>query len=77
MALELKTYGEQLEEVQKAISAVMTGQRYELGGRVLWRPDLEMLTAREKNLQSMLDKYGDVIPNRTARTGRAYGVSFG
>ena len=77
MAVTLKTYGEQLQEVQDAISAVMTGQRYELGGRVLWRPDLEMLTSREKYLQQMLDKYGDVIPNRTARTGRGYGVSFG
>jgi len=77
MAVELKTYGEQLQEVQDAISAVMSGQRYELGGRVLWRPDLEMLTKRETMLQAKLDTYGDVIPNRTAQTGRAYGVSFG
>ncbi len=77
MAYTLKTYGEQLAEVQEAISAVMSGQRYELGGRVLWRPDLEMLNKREAMLQEKLDKYGDVIPNRTAVTGKAYGVSFG
>ncbi len=77
MAYTLKTYGEQLAEVQEAITAVMSGQRYELGGRVLWRPDLEMLNKREAMLQEKLDKYGDVIPNRTAVTGKAYGVSFG
>ncbi len=77
MAYTLKTYGEQLAEVQEAISTVMSGQRYELGGRVLWRPDLEFLTKREEYLQAKLDKYGDVLPNRTAVTGRSYGVSFG
>ena len=77
MAIQLKTYGEQLEEVQNAITAVMSGQRYELGGRVLWRPDLEMLNKREEYLQRMLDRHGDVIPNQTARNGSAYGVSFG
>ncbi len=77
MAIVLKTYGEQLAEVQTAITTVMSGQRYELGGRSLWRPDLEMLNKREKDLQLKLDKYGDVLPNRTARTGTAFGVSFG
>jgi len=77
MAVTLKTYGEQLAEVQDAITAVMTGQRYEYQGRVLWRPDLEMLHRREKDLQHKLDIYGDVLPNRTARSGRSFGVSFG
>jgi hypothetical protein len=76
MAITLKTYGEQLAEVQAAISAVMTSQRYEAGGRVLWRADLEMLHKREQDLQEKLDKYGDVIPNTTAVSGRVYGVSF-
>lgn len=76
MAVVLKTYGEQLQEVQEAISAVMSGQRYELGGRVLWRPDLEMLSKREAQIQAKLDVYGDVFPNRTAQGG-AFGVSFG
>lgn len=76
MAVELKTYGEQLAEVQTAISAVMTSQRYELGGRTMQRADLEYLHKREQDLQAKLDRYGDVLPNRTARTGMGYGVSF-
>ena len=77
MAVVLLTYGQQLEEVQKAITAVMGSQRYELGGRTMQRADLEYLTKREQYLQGMLDKFGDVLPNRTARTGASYGVSFG
>lgn len=76
MAVQLKTYGEQLKEVQDAITAVMGGQRYELGGRSMWRADLETLHKREKDLQEKLDKYGDVLPNQTARQS-AFGVSFG
>jgi len=78
MAITLKTYGEKLAEIQEGITAVMSGgQRYELGGRVFWRADLETLRAMEKDAQANLDRYGDVLPNRTARTGTAYGVSFG
>lgn len=77
MAIQLLTYGEQLAEVQKAITSVMAGQRYELGGRVMWKADLESLNTREKEIQANLDKHGDVLPNRTARTGMAVGVSFG
>lgn len=77
MALELLTYGQQLAEVQKAITAVMSNQRYEIGGRSVWRADLEQLRMREKDIQANLDKYGDVLPNRVAKTGKAYGVSFG
>ena len=77
MAVQLKTYGEQLAEVQTAITAVMSGQRYELGGRSMWRPDLEMLNKREQSLIDKLNTYGDVIPTATTPTGRAYGVSFG
>ena len=78
MAVKLKTYGEKLAEIQEAITAVMSGgQRYELGGRVFWRADLEQLRGMEKDTQADLDRYGDVLPNRTARTGMAYGVSFG
>ena len=77
MAIVLKTYGEQLAEVQTAITAVMSGQRYSLGGRELVRADLEMLNQRESKIQANLDKYGNVSPNMTARTGMGYGVSFG
>ena len=77
MAIALLTYGEQLAEVQIAITAVMSSQRYELGGRTMQRADLEWLIQREKAIQANLDRYGDVLPNRTARTGMGYGVSFG
>lgn len=78
MAVVLKTYGEQLAEVQNAISAVMSGQRYELGGRSLWRPDLEMLNRREQMLIEKLEKYGDVVPEQTSpNSGVGFGVSFG
>ena len=77
MAVVLKTYGEQLAEVQEAISKVMSSQRYSYGGREVQYVDLEWLTKREQIVQNNLNIYGDVLPNRTARTGRAYGVSFG
>jgi len=78
MAVQLLTYGEKLAQIQTGITTIMEGgQRYELGGRVFWRADLEQLRGMEKDAQANLDKYGDVLPNRTARTGRAFGVSFG
>jgi len=46
----LKTTLEQLEEVQAAISAVMTGQAYSIAGRALTRADLKALTERESLL---------------------------
>jgi len=77
MAVVLKTYGEQLADVQKAITKVMDSQRYSYGGREVQYADLEWLSKREGIIQENLNTYGDVYPNRTARTGRAYGVSFG
>jgi len=47
------TYAQQLEEVQAAISKVMSGQSYEIAGRRLQRADLAALTAREKYLRVM------------------------
>lgn len=44
----------QLEEVQAAITAVMTGQSYSIGGRALTRANLEALTKRESLL---IDRY--------------------
>ncbi len=46
----LKTTIEQLEEVQAAISAVLTNQSYRIGSRVLVRADLEWLHKREETL---------------------------
>lgn len=77
MAVTLLTYGEQLLEVQSAISAVMNSQEYELGGRRLRKADLQFLQKREEAVQANLDRFGDVLPNTTARTGMGYGVSFG
>jgi hypothetical protein len=48
--MALKTTLEQLEEVQTAISAVMSGQSYSIGGRSLTRADLKALMEREEVL---------------------------
>ncbi|MBN1105803.1 MAG: hypothetical protein JXL84_20505 [Deltaproteobacteria bacterium] len=52
--MALKTTLEQLEEVQSAISAVMTSQEYTRGNRSLVRAKLADLEAREK---SLLERY--------------------
>lgn len=50
----MTTYAEQLAEVRTAISAVMSGQEYEIdtgsGRRKLRRADLAQLEAREQRL---------------------------
>ena len=48
--MAIKTTEEQLEEVQTAISKVMTGQSYSIGGRSLTRADLKSLMEREEIL---------------------------
>ncbi len=75
MALELKTWGVQLEEVQNAISAVLVNQRYEINGRYVQRADLEWLQKREQFLLGKFEEEGDVIPAKTATRG-VMGVSF-
>ena len=77
MAVVLRTYGEQLAEIDAAITAVMSGQRYSIGGRDLWRPDLAELRRERAYLTDKLTIFGDIIPTQQAQTGRAYGVSFG
>ena len=52
--MALKTTQEQLEEVQTAITAVLTNQSYRLGGRQVVRADLEALQARETYLKKQL-----------------------
>jgi glutathione S-transferase len=71
----LKTYGEQLAEVQAAITAVLTSQRYEINGRSAQRADLEWLHKREEYLSDRLASVGDVIAGATMTSGRAL-VSF-
>ena len=77
MAVTLKTWGEQLIEVQSAISAVMDGsQRYEINGRSVQRADLEWLHKREIHLTQRLQVEGDVIAGSNITRGSAQ-VSFG
>jgi hypothetical protein len=75
--LALKTVREQLLEVQTAITAVMSGQAYEINGRSLTRANLSWLHEREKWLLSRADAGQlDTIPGEK-RTKGAFGVSFG
>lgn len=77
MAVSLKTYGEQLQEVQEAITAVNAGsQRYEINGRTVQRADMEWLHKREIYLTKQLEKFGDVVAGSTTTRGSAQ-VSFG
>jgi hypothetical protein len=60
--MAIKTTEEQLEEVQGAISAVLTGnQSYTLDGRSVSRANLEALQAREAEL---LRRYAGEQGNR-------------
>ena len=71
------TVREQLIEVQSAISAVMTGQKYDIAGRSLTRADLDALQKREEWLLKKANAGGlDIIPGSKTTKG-AYGVSFG
>ena len=75
--MALKTVREQLEEVQAAISAVMTGQKYEIGGGSLSRADLDSLNEREEQLIKRANAGQlDTVPGQKITKG-AYGVSFG
>lgn len=56
----MKTYSEQLEEVQAAISAIEGGaQSYSIGSRSLSRANLADLYSREKWLRSMVARDGN------------------
>ena len=55
--MAIKTYAEQLEEVQTAIATIETGsQSYSMGSRSLTRADLRTLYNREKWLRTMADR---------------------
>jgi len=75
MAVTLKTWGTQLAEVQTAISAVLTSQRYEYNGRVMQKADLEWLHKREEFLANKLATEGDVVAGQAVTRGSAR-VSF-
>jgi len=62
--MAIKSYKEQLEEVQEAISAVLYGaQDYQLNGRRVTRANLAELDRREKYLRAMVDRetHGDGV----------------
>ena len=75
MAFALKTWGTQLGEVQEAIDAVQTNQRYEINGRSVQRADLEWLHKREIFLTNKLATEGNVIAGSAITRGSAQ-VSF-
>lgn len=55
-----KTAAEQLEEVNEAISKVLSGgQSYKIGSRQLTRASLSELFARQKELQAEVNAEGD------------------
>ena len=55
--MAIKTYNEQLEEVQAAIAAIEGGsQSYTIGGRSLSRGNLKDLYEREKWLRTMANR---------------------
>ena len=75
MAIQLQTYGEQLADVQQAIRAVLTSQRYEINGRAVQRADLEWLQKREAYLTEQYRRFGDVKISKSTSTG-AMRVNF-
>lgn len=76
MAVQLKTWGAQLADVETAITAIMNGaQRYEINGRAVQRADLEWLHKRQDYLANKLSIEGDVIAGSTITRGSAQ-VSF-
>jgi len=75
--MALKTIGAQLEEIQTAITAVMSGQKYDIAGRSMTKANLEELSNREEMLIKRGEKYGfDKIFNTTGSTKAVYNVSF-
>ena len=71
MAITLKTWGQQLQEVQNAIEAVLTSQRYEINGRMVQRADLQFLQKREEYLTKQYERHGDVIAGSNIQRGSA------
>ncbi|MEA1919141.1 MAG: hypothetical protein U9N52_04825 [Campylobacterota bacterium] len=75
--MALKSLGEQYEEVQNAISSVMSGQSYDIAGRKMTKANLAELTGREKFLLERIEKYGfDFIPSSAKTQKAALNVQF-
>jgi len=72
-----KTLGEQLNEVQEAITAVLTSQSYKMNGRELTRADLSALEMREDRLFTLIEKYGDdYFPSKNTKVGMRVPIRF-
>ncbi|MFA5669931.1 MAG: hypothetical protein WCX83_00395 [Candidatus Cloacimonas sp.] len=69
--MSLKTLGQQLEEVQTAITAVMSGQSYSIAGRSMSKANLNELTMRESTLLDRVAKYGYNYNFETSTTQKA------
>lgn len=55
--MAIKTYAQQLEEVQATIGRIeKSGQSYTVGDRSLTRADVETLYARERFLRTQADR---------------------
>lgn len=55
--MAIKTYTQQLEEVQAAISAILSGaQSYNMDGRSLSRADLDTLARYEARLRPLAER---------------------
>jgi hypothetical protein len=69
--MAIKTYIAQLEEIQTAITQILTGgQAYTISGRALTRGDLATLYAQEKRLMPL------AIKENSGRTGpRVRGIT--
>lgn len=60
-------YQDQLAEINRAITAVVErGQRYRIGDRELWRPDLEWLRSERARLEPLAarEKQGGIRVRR-------------
>lgn len=66
LATEISTAETQLAEVRTAVTAVLGGQSYSIGGKNLTRADLRALDAREQRLIKRLS----MLNARSARTNR-------
>jgi len=76
MSISLQTWGEQLEDVTKAINSVLSSQRYEINGRMVQRADLQWLNRRYEYLVDKIEKYGaDTIISKI-KTQSSAKVSF-
>lgn len=56
--MALKTFGEQLEEVQNAITSALKNQSYGINGRQFTRANLDELRVMRDGLEEKCAKYG-------------------